>query len=410
MAFANALTIEEIDGPARRLVLRGPGLPHQGVSWKSGLQLTTEWYPGGIEATQQVLGPRDLPSDWEGFWRYTMLIRCPCVYRSNGAVFSVAKPVELRDICDAMFRDGRKLRVTWVAADGEGRTHQTLREGRCSEWEFPTDRLEDIGWKFSWVWTGRGAQRQKAVALREDPFLTAYTTMFASITLFSRMWAQDRIRQWKASIPKSASYLTLGQLERLATAPQAIMSAFARTVQVNLNSIKRVVDVADKFRRMPFNVANSLVNTARNTMYMTNQTMDAFSREPPEAQVMTDNLSDMTRSASYFGRTYNAQRDISRQACELARAARVQSATLGARGEAIDPKVSGATISQSVMRVHIVRAGDTPFSVSQKYYGNSDNALTILKANRLSATLMRLPVGRPLIVPVLTNTDLVANG
>ena len=70
-----SILIEEVTGQQRSVELVGSGMPKQGAAWSSLLKVVTTWYTGNDQATQQVLGPRDPPSKWEGRWARTMLSR-----------------------------------------------------------------------------------------------------------------------------------------------------------------------------------------------------------------------------------------------------------------------------------------------------------------------------------------------
>jgi hypothetical protein len=136
-------------------------------------------------------------------------------------------------------------------------------------------------------------------------------------------------------------------------------------------------------------------------VYKANQFHDRMSRRPAESQSLSQNLADMTRTAAYFNSTVREQIQVSREAQALSLSQQRQVALMGARGEIVAGTATNATTTRTVIGVHICRQGDTSFSVSMKYYGTPDNAASMLRANKLSATLVRLPVGRPLVIPVI---------
>src|ERR1700722_19815557 len=56
-----------------------------GAEWAMKVSAVTTWYPGNPdEATQQVLGPQELPSRWNGDWRRTMIGTSPGGYIAEG--------------------------------------------------------------------------------------------------------------------------------------------------------------------------------------------------------------------------------------------------------------------------------------------------------------------------------------
>ena len=410
---ANAVIIEEISGQKRRLELRGPGLPHRGVAWKTELRMNTTWYPGNAqEATQQVLGPIELPSDWEGFWRLTMLNRCPCKYSEGGGTpTDIVQPVTLRDICDGMFRGGGRLRVSWIvstvytSSSGTRTTgeHNVIREGRCKSWEFPHDRVEDIGWKFQFEWQSRGGEMQKAIDTRDDTFESAYAKFSAAGENALRAISDAKIRSIKSGLKGSASSLTLGQLQALAGAPQALVDSFGRQVQKQLTTLQELTTFVNTVRSMPYALANSAVGIARNVVTVCNQTSASLSRTPPEAHTMTNNVNDLTRNACYLGGVVIETQGLARVAQAIETSSMLALSKLNARGAGNSNRTNQNTTQRTTLGVHIVRDGDTPLSISMKWYQSPNHAADLLRANRMPIDTVRLQVGKPLVVPSLSS-------
>ena len=107
------LTATEVGLLPRKLVLRGPSLPFMGAEWATEQNVKTTFYTGNREGTQQVLGPREVPSTWQGEWRRTMLGHDPAAYFDEfGANNAIVSPHILREIVDSILIGGAKLRVT----------------------------------------------------------------------------------------------------------------------------------------------------------------------------------------------------------------------------------------------------------------------------------------------------------
>src|ERR1700722_1773414 len=122
MAAGSVITIAETSGTqARRVSLIGSALPDWGASWKTSQKVVTDWYPGnGTTATQQVLGPREMPSTWEGQWRRNMMVRAPSSFGSAAQTDQpCATPATLRDFLDLVFFQGARLQVTWTVTKEE---------------------------------------------------------------------------------------------------------------------------------------------------------------------------------------------------------------------------------------------------------------------------------------------------
>ena len=416
MSAGNTVIIEELGGQKRRLELRGPGLPHKGASWKTEMRMSTEWYPGNPqEATQQVLGPAEMPSSWEGFWRLTMLNRYPCKYSEDGGTpTDIIQPTTLRDICDSMFYMGQRLRVTWIATaiykqpDGSMTStgHNIVREGRCKSWDFPHDSVEDIGWNFEFEWVSRGATVQHVTSTRDEDAETALAKFSAASENALNSIANAKIKTAKQGIKNSTSSLTLGQLESLAGAPQAILDSFGRTIQTQISSLEKLAAIANKVRSMPYALANSVVGIARNITTFCNQTTDTFTRMPPESYTLTNNVSDLTRNASYVGKSVETQMDLARQAQALEVSQQQIINSRDARGARMQPRSSVNSTSMTTLGVHVVHEGDTPHSISMKWYSSPDHALDILRANKMPIMTVQLVRGKSLVIPALTNTGM----
>jgi nucleoid-associated protein YgaU len=55
----------------------------------------------------------------------------------------------------------------------------------------------------------------------------------------------------------------------------------------------------------------------------------------------------------------------------------------------------------TVIAAYIIKAGDTPESISQHFYKTPDHAVDILRANKLSWYTATLTAGHILIIPAL---------
>lgn len=408
---ANVIVIRETSGQHRRVELRGSGLPHQGTSWKTEQRVTTEWYPGNPqEATQQVFGPKESPATWAGTWHATLLLRTPCLYSSdNDTDTRIVNPATLIGLLDEIFYGGRKLRVTWTTEDFAGNAQTITREGRAKGWDWKYTRIEDVEWTIEWEWSGRGGKVAKTSTTRDAANASNFAQMSAASENFSRAAASAKIRAYKKTYKSSASYLTLGQLEKLAASPVAIVDNFNRTVQYNLNQLQRVVNLTQTVAvKTPLLVANSAVNIARGVLTSAQQFYNQITREPPEQKTLSNNVSDFTRSASYFGKTVDAQVELSRaaKAMELSNRASLASLT-GARNAATAAQQRAATAPSTILAVHVVREGDTLISISQRYYQSPDYGDAIRKSNKLPFMPVTLPRGRPLIIPTKPATQRV---
>lgn len=412
----STVLIEELPstGKGRKLLLVGPCLPFQGASWGGRQRVITTWYNGnGTSATQQVLGPTLIPSSWEGVFRRTLMGKTPSLYTDeNGEQVQVTSPPFIRDVLESIANSGLLLNVTWtqIRASDE-RKFEIVRQGRITDFDFPHDRIEDISWKITFDWMGKGANQQKAVALRDSTLGSSFAQLDSYMNELATKIEIDKIKTNKKGINLGASKLTLGQLEALAKAPGEAIKSVTRSLQKNVNNIRRAVDVADKFRTVPYDVANSVTNAARNNVAIANQYADSWSRKPPEANTTKSNASDLLRSYKYLAGTAQNVRDVGDQSQQIQDRFKEQLSTTGSRGESQSNQASSQSKPGSILAVHQVKSGETLMTLSIKYYSSPDSYITIARANKLPPIVRPLQLGRFLIIPALpTNPNVDGYG
>lgn len=398
MADSSVVVIEELTGGHRSIELHGPALPFRGAKWKSSLVMTTTWYPGNpAEATQQVLVPTLLPSDWEGMWRRTQMSRAPSVYTDDSGEHRIVEPHQLFLAMEALHTSAARLRVTWMTTLVGGRPFQIVREGRIKDLEIKVDTAHDIAWSATFEWMSRGGTIQKVVAVRDGAAADS-VTVNAAVNDFLGKLGSARFLASNQHLHLSSNRFTLGQLEALASYPLKLVNSLKRTLQQQVGNLKRLGDIANTLRNEPFAIANTAVDFARNTVAICNQFQDQFSRTPVEKLTLKHNVADLTRAVSFFGLALEAQRVVGRRAYELEAQARQKlSANPGGPGES--SRQSSAR--GKLLAVHVTRQGDTPSALSSRYYGTPDRALDILKANRLPWNQVSFARGTPLIIPQL---------
>lgn len=421
LQYGSTLTVEELTAPRgadglrpRRLTLVGSALPFQGARWGGENALTTTWYPGnGEEATQQILGPREAPSSWEGVWRRTLLGRAPVPYWDERGLYNtLVQPDVLRDVFESILRGGARLRVTWTVAgavaDGDPRystlrnvQKQIVREGRAKSWAFPHDRHTDIEWSVEFHWVSRGRSVASVASGRDETDPLQLAAALESNLNATRAELDTRQRTLPGASDKAVPRVTLGQFEQLAKAPSTLARVYARKLTQLTSSFKQAGQIVNTFARQPFEVANVAVDTAHNAVSVANEFVDQMGRLPLEAQATKARAAALVRAAQGFGRQTEtavlaARRWRDAQA-KLERAA-VRFASRGPGGQP-HAQASKGHVRAQVLAVHVVRDGETPTRLSMRYYGTPDRAADILRANRLPLSLARLPRGRVLFIP-----------
>lgn len=402
MSYRSTITIEEVatstGGAGRTVILGGPTLPFQGAEWPGHLRVVTTWYPGNAEeATQGVLGPTEMPSKWSGEWNRTRMSRSPAQFTDvGGDAVSIVDPMVLWDALEAMFRAGRRLRVTWSVASDENVPSQTgkvVREGRCTDWNFKPARLQDIAWEMTFEWMSRGGVTPRVTSTRGN---LVQNTSAAYLAAINKLQIANQLA---ANARNTPNRLTLGQLEQLASYPSRLANSLARQVQAIGSQVQQVVDIASTLATQPVQVAQRATSLARNTVAQTNNFYDSLSRIPYELMSNRRQLDGFIRGAVTFGTNSDIAQDAARAGREFAAQLRqtVQATSLtGALSN------DGTSSPAQIEQVYVCKTGDTPETVSQKFYATSDHGVDILRANRLAWHTSTFKPGKIIIIPTLT--------
>lgn len=419
--FGSSLTIEELGsaGPnyqPRRVILLGPALPFQGAEWGFENQVLTTWYPGnGTEATQQMLGPRELPSTWEGKWRRTLMGKLPSIYYDEtGAERKIVSPGLLRDILEDIFRAGLRLRVTWNVSgnvvignpkDTRNRVddrYQIVREGRVKAFKTPIERHTDIGWNMEFHWMSRGGRIDKIASVRGDEDLKKISAALEASVIATENETNSKIVSVDKRVRSSANNFTLGQLENVLGTPLLATKAYTRKMQVAVNDIKRVGNIATKLQSAPSAIASTIVDFGRNTSAVSNKYQDELGRQPAEVSTKKPTVSAMLRSTKYFAEQAFAAALNARRGYEIDRSMRRMLVAGANRGE-ISVRESSSTRAGDIISIYITKTGDTPQKISVAFYKNPDEGAAILRSNRMPLYTPFFRPGTILIIPTLTN-------
>lgn len=407
---SSTLTIEELSSnglsAARVVRLKGSSLPLMGAAWKGQNQVVTTWYPGnGDEATQQNLGPRDMPSTWNGDWRRTMFGTNDSgadLTTEDGSESRCVRPDILANFLEEMFREGRRLRVTWavVSADLIPKSNSVegkiVREGRAKDWEFKYHRLEDIEWTITFDWMGRGINTTRVTSTRDDSVARGASTGLQSA--IQRLKSINDLAHLKGNL---AGPLTLGQLESLANTPSLLATSIARQLEQITTSVNQLGDIAKTLKTQPIAIANHAVDLATNTINLVNNFRDEMSRTPPELLSTRLKVDSYLRAKRHFDDTDTTVAVVARAADVLAKSIRPASQ---AQALAAESSRRTAALPGDILTSYRTKTGDTPQKLSQKFYKNPDRGADICIANRLSWYTAIFDPGTLLVIPVLSIT------
>ena len=425
--MTNSLRIEELTGTKRSIELFGAALPRKGAAWSEKMRMKTETYAGNpLEATQQILGPVMLPSEWEGFWRTTQLIGNPCEYTENGGYpQQVTLASTLRDILEMIFESGQRLRVTWSTEESfiipneqspEVGERRIVRIGRASEWKFSHDRMDDIAWNITFEWISKGASVQKKISTKGEDVLSKARACYMAVTEWF-VYTKPKtviVSAKQLAANQSASSLTLGDLENLASAPLKLWESVLSIGTNFLNTIGGLINVAQQIGNLPSALANQTNAAAKNMSTILSSYLDEQSQTPYEAQTQAQSnkasVNNTTQAFRYFSlRQIQAEVALD-QTLELQRiTASKKSAQFDGtnqRSDSADPN--------TILGIWIARAGDTYASISNRFYGTPDYSYALAKVNvgALPPTNSTVkgrpyavapPVGANLIIPTLAD-------
>lgn len=391
----SALTIEELEGDKRKLVLVGPGLPFKGAEWATEQRVVTKWYPKNREATQQVLGTVEQSSQWGGVWRTTQLLGSPATFFS-GATSSAIQIVQawtLHETIDSIANGQKLLRVTWSA--DEARTK--VRLGRIQLYRPAFDTVNDIRWSLTFEWVSRGEQQSRVYSPKDESLDASLNKINQTLANLTSAIESAKIRAANADVPEAVSSFTLGDLEALANAPKEFLDSISRQARLVSDRVQRIDALVKQVTSLPESLVTQSVALATSTQETAVSAIRLAGRLPFELTVSTvGSVGAAMRSYAYSGRAMRAVGDVAQAAAELRIAASRKATTIG--------KVGGSNpiAPSNVITVVLARAGDTFVSLSRNYYGSGDNAAAIAKANRLPSYQVSPPVGMQVIIPRLT--------
>jgi len=417
---ASSLTIQELEatapgGQPRVVVLVGPALPLKGsATWDGDTQIVTAYYPGNPEATQQLLYPKDSPSDFSGEWNRTRMGRLPSQYTDqNGATHGVIEPMDLYQILDAIRIGGARVRVTWAAKgarvvgggldqSSSGVDWQIVREGRLKQVKITPDTEVDIKWSMNFDWYGRGDDQQKASDTRRDDDVAKASSAVQQAINALDFYVNTKVVSLTDGKRLSASTLTLGQLERLADAPRAAVDSALAKLRYDVGQFKRAVDVARKIGNTPQSISNSVTDFSRDVRAIANGMKQDFEQRPVEVMTRDSGTIPYVRAHGYFGRIHSQMTLVARAGVDLERRVRLAQVS-GPNAGQVTVQESSTTRAGELVAVHLCKRGDTPPRLSLKYYGNPDHGDSILHANRLPTYTPQFSPGQIVIIPVLVN-------
>lgn len=402
--MASSLTIEELTGQKRRLVLKGGGLPLKGASFAASTIVATTWNNGNAEGTQQVLTSQEDPSDWEGVWRTTQLIGTPSEYEGPEGHAKVGLASELERLVDSIRLSGQLLRVTWATdvqrtqpggAPGQLHTLKKVRLGRITKFDAKYATIDDMQWSATFEWVSRGEVAPKSVDFRGDDLIASVRDAILKQDSVAKAVALSELRALKSNGFRNKSFanqFTLGQLEQVEKGLVASVDSFADAANAVSRRLKGIGDVILTGRAVPVDVASHALDVANNAVAIVTQFVDQVSQKSPEQQILGSKVSTLTRTASYASGVQTQAQLMQAANVRLAQQARLRRSSLGSQSQPLVNRPKGG----DVLTTHFVRDGETMVSIADKY---GVDVVELCKANALPQQTIKPPRRLPLIIP-----------
>jgi hypothetical protein len=370
-------------------------MPFRGVPYSVENRVITTWYPGNpIEATQQLLGPKDVPSTWEGEWNTTRLGSTPAKWSTGGSPTTITRASSLAAIVDDLARSSALLRVTWSTDDNR----KLVREGRISVFTPTYDRMDDVRWSITFDWTSRGVSQKRVVTFRGEDLEAAQREALATMNELASVITGAAIVTINSAVPTSASELSLGDLEALAAAPSALLGQVTRLAGALENRIGRVASLATTVAAIPSTLAGQAADAAKEVTATITRVQDELGRIPPDGLTnVSGKPSRIGQAAAYYGTVQRAAQQGVEAALALTQVSKQRrAASLQAS------RKEDRTGPADVVARHIAREGETFASLSQQFYGTPERGAVIAKANGFPGYQVAPPAGRNLVIPVLS--------
>lgn len=399
--MASVLTIEELTGAARRLELVGPALPFRGAGWPSEQRLVTTRYQGNPEASQQVLGQAELPSEWAGMWHTPLLIATPSRFFDSNPYATEAQPIADAFTLYELFRSfqsaARLLRVTWSAGAGFGtRERSIVRRGRIAKFEPEFDRADDIKWRVSFDWIGAEQERRDVRPTSGESLLSTLAGLSKTMGDVASSLEAARALSARASLPLSADTFTLGDLEELAAAPSALLAEVGRACRQVESQATQAGAVIKRVRDTPATLRSQAATIARGAAAALSLLRQQTGIVPPETcSANNDRITPSLRGWNYLQLGSAGAQKAASKATDAKSALSPQNSGIStdARGKPSSPKDRAKT--------HVAKKGETFASIAKRFYGDASLAGDLAVANGFPAHQVAPPPGYPLVVPSL---------
>lgn len=279
---ASPLTFTILEGPnaTTDIQLIGRALPYRAVPFEGKQRVKTTYYPGNPVATQQVMGPTEEPTTFNGIWKD--------IFLGNGA----AK--RLVDTFDDLRRSGFSVLVSWGSgklADGSdippvpqdnGKEPTTprwpiQRRGIIQSFKATYDRPQDITWEMTVAWAGRNEPTA-------PPFTAAGIINNRDgfdVTVEDLSDTKSKLQAFAESVAARITGFPAQVSARLDTAEEGIQTAigFIESTTITLQGISQIPSLTLERGRAIFDQAAGALLNLKDTLLGNDQ----ITRQPTDS-------------------------------------------------------------------------------------------------------------------------------
>lgn len=368
----SSFTILELSGQGRSVELAERGVPYRPIEWEGEQRVTIDWLAGSPEATGQVFGAQEDPSEFSGWWkdRFVKATQDDGTKRNpddDVAIITIIDGGQKRQATDCMDavkfvdsirRQGQLVKVTWDAI---------VRHGILKRFKQKWHRREDVEWTMGFEWISQGEPSAPAVLPTKNAInetqgkLAAFLGKMVDLATKAGEGlaiAGEYRDQINAKIAKVASTLEL------------LNDAVGATVELSLSP-------QDSARRV-----TGIVTTARLDAEDLLETLDATSPDSAATSSGVNQTAGAVLAVQVFVRDMKTvcndqRREMARQQDQLIQ-----------------------QTDTELLDVFTADEGSDLRDVSVRYYGTPDEARFLMGYNGLSSTA--LAAGMVILVPRLT--------
>lgn len=349
------------------VLLRGRAMPYRAVDWELEQATKVTFYPGNPVGTQQVLGPREVPTHMNGIWKDRFLKGAVVKNGDPGAVATAEDAVHL---FEQLARAARTVRVQWASF---------VRSGLIKRFRATPDRIQDIAWELEFEWVSRDDETA--------PRATTEQSAPSGQDLFRRV---NELEDVATLAPPSA----LEELTRELATINGIRDKVSALVD-NLRTVETVVNAPAAVRGAITNGVRSLVTQLEDFRQRILGPRSSARSGGTSQRVKGDYTS--STEVGRRGGTPPSSSSVQELQFEIwCRSVGASAAALGFQLQRLELDVLSRTQPRTA-QIITAKQGDTLYSLATRFYGSPDFANFLALTNRLTTAVV--PAGYELRIP-----------